>query len=276
MRRWLDNEFSHNNFFLLQPRTYTNYGQYYGQNLTQSTYGNLNQGYTTNTFQHRQQQQQPSSPAQFTQKSIESLYNPESGDPNRRFAVHVRNSPISPASSQFSNGISVKNAGGGSSYYPSSSTLPPQSSFAGNNNVSFDYVPASAFCKNPSPTESSYNVDNYSVYVNGPPKSSYAGHHHEVVVPAVHKVAVSTSSGTNSANSSSSSGGSGSLATHVWFMRASTTFLPTQFERTRALQRAAIMWTIPLSCERASKVFLHWSSQCGGWATSSQSCNKHT
>ena len=110
-------------------------------------------------------------------------------DRNGGYSVHVRSSPISPASSGLSSvhaggGISVK-AGG---YFGGGS---------GGLNHS-DYVPASAFC---------VGGDDYSVYVNNnrhqPPPPPFP-RHHEVIVPAVHKAA-----------SSAAANGGGSLATHV-------------------------------------------------------------
>ena len=167
--------------FLLQQQDYSSahYGPPYQQqgssnysNFPTNTGANhlLNPYVTNNTTAGSSHS--PGSPF-LGNKSMDPLY-----------SVHVRASPISPATS----GISVKNYG----YFQP-------------NNTSLDYVPASAFCQD----FNGFNVDNYSVYVNGVKKAAN-GQHDVVVPPAVHqRPSVTTSI------SSAGTKSSGSLATHV-------------------------------------------------------------
>lgn len=177
---WLENAksklYSNCLFFQFQHQSYNTYsGQstYYTQNLltaTNQTYGNYSHtpDYTTTN-------QGPSYKDLYTQQ-----------DPNGRYSVHVRSSPISP--SHNGGAISVKG-------------------YNNNINSSFDYVPASVFCRDSSPNLSRY--DNYSTYSQ-----------HEVVVPPPSYTSSATTRQTKvssvSSCSNNSSAGSGSLATHVW------------------------------------------------------------
>eukprot|EP00095_Tigriopus_kingsejongensis_P001959 maker-scaffold594_size129171-snap-gene-0.23 protein:Tk01959 transcript:maker-scaffold594_size129171-snap-gene-0.23-mRNA-1 annotation:"irregular chiasm c-roughest protein isoform x3" len=180
-----------------EPQMYpqNGFGQYYASNLVNTNYAPAQAlaGYATNEAYAR---------------SSDNLYaaQPLVGsngdmDSQQRYAVHVRNSPVSPPQNSAAN-ISVKN-------YSSS----------------FDYMPASAFVSSgamlatSSPRESGSNgtlkhgssmanyrygnIDNYSVYVNKPHSAGMAPVHE------AGKVMV------NAAGSSGGSSGKGSLATHV-------------------------------------------------------------
>ena len=113
----------------------------------------------------------------------------------QRYSLHVRASPISPTYSQFSSGVSVKNAyplAGGNGY-----------GGGGLKNASFDYVPSDQIRH-----YNRYSVpDNYAVYVNSTSSP----------LPVVPIIEQQPNSGTTTVttNASPNSVKTGSLATHV-------------------------------------------------------------
>jgi hypothetical protein len=213
----------HTTFFYLQPKLATtgssnggNYG-YYHSNAT-GNYGNYNHAFTASPSQ--QLQTKSGVPTYDNYIATEAGPNLNIDRPvsklssnTNRYSLHVRASPISPTYSQFSSGVSVKNA------YPPYNT----NSFGGNGygggglkNASFDYVPSDQLRHYR--YSASHVPDNYAVYVNStnsplPVVPIHHHQHHESGIPST------SSSNVSPATQSSVSGTSvvktGSLATHV-------------------------------------------------------------
>ena len=127
---------------------------------------------------------------------------PSSHLSTNRYSLHVRASPISPTYSQFSSGVSVKNA------YPAT-TVHGGNGYGGGGlkNASFDYVPSDQLRHYPT---NRYSVpDNYAVYVNSTSSPM-------PVVPIHEQPTVQVATSANgSTNISPNSVKTGSLATHV-------------------------------------------------------------
>ena len=159
-------------FFLIlfQPKFNGNTGNYgYYHSNTTGNYGNYNPAYTSSPAS--QNSNQVNSHQQVIKPHTYDNFNPnlevapslnidKAGNSNNhlatnRYSLHVRASPISPTYSQFSSGVSVKNAyppiiHGGNGY-----------GGGGLKNASFDYVPSEHL------RNYRYSVpDNYAVYVN--------------------------------------------------------------------------------------------------------------
>ncbi len=177
---------------------------YYGRNLSATAAGYLgafNHGYALTSPPQASATTATSSshhlppPPPLRSSNAMQPVNPYVSSSTSYGGVHVR-PPASPSavSSPASSGLSsAAGATKGGGYYAGAV-----------NNTSFDYVPASAYCRDGG------LMDNYAVYVNGSASSSSFLNRHEVVVPSVHG-----RTSMHKASSSSSPDGGSSLATHV-------------------------------------------------------------
>lgn len=180
-----------------------NYG-YYHSNTT-GNYGSYNHAFTASPASQNNGVLKPTydnfNPNEMlTGGQSLNIDKPTSGHlSTNRYSLHVRASPISPTYSQFSSGVSVKNA------YPNPVVPITGNGYGGGGlkNASFDYVPSDQLRH-----YNRYSVpDNYAVYVNSTSSPL------PTVVP-IHEQVTSASS-TVTTNVSPNSVKAGSLATHV-------------------------------------------------------------
>ncbi len=189
-----------------------NYG-YYHSNTT-GNYGSYNHAFTASPSQNGSTMPNNSSngkPATYDNfNPVETLATGQSLNIDKsvghlstnRYSLHVRASPISPTYSQFSSGVSVKNA------YPAIG--PPVmggNGYGGGGlkNASFDYVPSEQLSRH----YNRYSVpDNYAVYVNSTNSPL------PTVMP-IQEMPTSSATSTVTSNVSPNSVKTGSLATHV-------------------------------------------------------------
>lgn len=193
----------------LQPKFHTNGGSgvgnygYYHSNTT-GNYGSYNHAFTASPSQNGvlKPTYDNFNPNEVLTggQSLNIDKPPASGHlSTNRYSLHVRASPISPTYSQFSSGVSVKNA------YPSTAVPISGNGYGGGGlkNASFDYVPSDQLRH-----YNRYSVpDNYAVYVNSTSSPL------PTVVP-IHEQVTSGGS-TVTTNVSPNSVKAGSLATHV-------------------------------------------------------------